>query len=59
MSISGQIVSEMLAGFTQKTPKKPFYFFFLGGGGGGSTPKNLEGFVWSFLSITGLRSQIL
>ena len=31
MSISGQIVSEMLAGFTQKTPKKPFYFW--GGGG--------------------------
>ena len=24
MSISGQIVSEMLAGFTQKTPYKPF-----------------------------------
>ena len=23
----------------------------------GSTQKNLEGFVWSFLSITGLRSQ--
>ena len=27
MSISGQIVSEMLAGYTQKTPYKPFYFF--------------------------------
>ena len=24
MSISGQIVSEMLAGYTQKTPYKPF-----------------------------------
>ena len=24
MSISGQIVSEMLAGYTQKTPHKPF-----------------------------------
>ena len=31
-----------------------FFFFF---GGGGSTPKNLKGFVWSFLSITGLQSQ--
>ena len=28
MSISGQIVSEMLAGYTQKTPYKPFWFFF-------------------------------
>ena len=24
MSISGQIVSELLAGYTQKTPYKPF-----------------------------------
>ena len=32
MSISGQIVSEMLAGYTQKTQYKPFYF---GGGGDG------------------------
>ena len=28
MSISGQIVPEMLAGYTQKTPYKPFQFFF-------------------------------
>ena len=46
MSISGQIVSEMSAGYTQKISYKPFYFFFLGGGG--LTQKNLEGFVWSF-----------
>ena len=26
MSISGKIVSEMLAGYTQKTPYKPFYW---------------------------------
>ena len=26
MSISGQIGFEMLAGYTQKTPYKPFYF---------------------------------
>ena len=39
MSISGQIGSEMLAGFTQKTPKKPFYFFFFFGGGGGRPQK--------------------
>ena len=51
MNISGQIVSEMLAAYTQKTPYKPFYFL------GGRPQKNLEGFVWSFLSITGLPSQ--
>ena len=28
MSISGQIVSEMSAGYTQKTPYKPFKYFF-------------------------------
>ena len=28
MSISGQIVYEMLAGYTQKTPYKHFYFFW-------------------------------
>ena len=28
VSISGQIVSEMFAGYTQKTPYKPFWFFF-------------------------------
>ena len=33
MSISGQIVFEMLAGYTQKTPYKAFQFFF------GSTQK--------------------
>ena len=55
MSISGQIVSEMLAGYTRKTQYKPFYFF--GGVGGELTRKNLEGFVWSFLRITGLWSQ--
>ena len=33
MSISGQIVAEMLAGYTQKTPYKPFQFF------GGVHPK--------------------
>ena len=33
MSISGQIVAEMLAGYTQKTPYKPFQFFW------GSTQK--------------------
>ena len=27
MSISGQIVSEMLASYTQKIPYKPFWFF--------------------------------
>ena len=31
MSMSGQIVSEMLTGYTQKTQYKLFYF---GGGGG-------------------------
>ena len=29
MSISGQIVSEMLAGYTQNTPYKPFNFFWV------------------------------
>ena len=41
MGISGQIVSEMLAGYTQKTPYKPFKF---------------RRVVWSVLSITGLRN---
>ena len=35
MSISGQIVSDMLAGYTRKTQYKPFYFFGGRGGGGG------------------------
>ena len=36
----------MLAGYTQKTPYKPFQFL------GGSRPKKkLEGFLWRFLSI--------
>ena len=34
MSTSGQIVSDMLAGYTQKTPYKPFYFL-------GSRPKKI------------------
>ena len=29
ISISGQIVSEMSAGYAQKTPYKPFEYFFL------------------------------
>ena len=48
MSISGQIVSEIVAQLclenSIQTPSK----FFLG-----RPPKKLEGFVWSFLSITG------
>ena len=51
MSISGQIVSRMLAGYTQKTPYKPSYFL-------GDDPKKFRSrFIWSFLCITGLRSQ--
>ena len=38
MSISGQIVSKMLAGYTQKTPYNPSNFL------GGRPKKNLEGF---------------
>ena len=41
MSISGQIMSEMLAGYTRKTQYKPFYFFGGGRGGGGVSRKNL------------------
>ena len=51
MSISGQIVSEMLTGYTQKNSIQTLVIFWV------STKENLEGFVWSFLSITGLRSQ--
>ena len=36
MSISGEILSKMLAGYTQKTPYKPFYF-----GGGGGRPQKI------------------
>ena len=39
----------------RKLHSNPSNFFFFGGGG--SSQKKLEGFLWSFLSITGLRSQ--
>ena len=53
MSILRQIVSEMLAGYTQKTTYKPFEFFLA------RPKKNLEGFVWSFLSIASAVNDLL
>ena len=47
MSIAGQIVSEIVAQLCSENSIQTLLNFF------GSTPKKLEGFVWSFLSITG------
>ena len=47
MSISGQIVSEIVAQLSLENSIQTLLNFF------GSTLKKLEGFVWSFLSITG------
>ena len=47
MSISGQIVSEIVAQLCLENSIQTLLNFF------GSTQKKLEGFVWSFLSITG------
>ena len=48
----GQIVSEIVAQLCLKNSiKNPSQFFL------GLPKKNLEGFAWSFLSITGLRSE--
>ena len=52
MSISGQTVSEIVAQLCSENPIQTLLIFFWG-----RSKKNLEGFVWSFLSITGLRSQ--
>ena len=46
MSISGQIVSEIVAQLCLENSIQTLLNFF------GSTQKKLEGFVWSFLSIT-------
>ena len=51
MSISGQIVSEIIAVILRKLHTNPSNFL------GGRPKKYLEGFVSSFVSITGLRSQ--
>ena len=48
MSISGQIVSEIVAQLCLENSIQTLFLIFFG-----STPKKLEGFVWSFLSITG------
>ena len=47
MSISGQIVPEIVAQLRLGNSIQTLLNFF------GLTPKKLEGFVWSFLSITG------
>ena len=47
MSISGQIVSEIVAQLCLENSIQTLLNFF------GSTQKKLEGFVWSFLSLTG------
>ena len=47
MSISGQIVSEIVAQLCLENSIQTLLNFF------GFTPQKLEGFVWSFLSITG------
>ena len=47
MSISGQIVSEVVAQLCLENSTQTLLNFF------GSTQKKLEGFVWSFLSLTG------
>ena len=52
MSISGQIVSEIVAQLCLENSIQTLLNFF-----SGRPKKNWEGFVWSFLSITGLRSQ--
>ena len=49
MSISGQIVSEIVVQLCLENSIQTLLNFF------GSTQKRLEGFVWSFLSITGSR----
>ena len=46
MRISGQIVSEIVAQLCLENSIEPLLNFF------GSIQKILEGFVWSFLSIT-------
>ena len=51
MSILGQIVSEIVA---QLYPENSIQTLLISKG---RPKKNLEGFVWNFLSITGLRSQ--
>ena len=51
MSIAGQIVSEIVAQLCLENSIQTLLISFR------STQKNLEGFVWSFLIITGLRSQ--
>ena len=48
MNILGQIVSEIVA--LKNSIQTLLSFFWV------DPQKNLEGFVWSFLSITGLRS---
>ena len=52
MSISGQIVSEIVTKLSLENLIQILLIFFWV-----DPKKNLEGFVWSFLSITGLRSQ--
>ena len=48
MSISGQIVSEIVAQLCLENPIKTLLIFL-----GATPPKKLEGLLWSFLSITG------
>ena len=48
MSISGQIVSEIVAQLSLENSIKTLLIFF-----GTTPPQKLEGLVWSFLSITG------
>ena len=47
MSASGQIVSKIVAQLCLENSLQTLLNFF------GSTQKKLEGFVWSFLSVTG------
>ena len=51
MNILGQIISEIVA--LKNSIQTLLSFFWV------DPQKNLEGFVWSFLSITGLRSQTI